>query len=206
MPFAGATRRASIGQTGCGVIVLASSPVHGLAIAFGAAFTGAGLLFILIAVGMMLVSGRFRRRGVRAQGRIVDFTATDPTFYRIPGTPFGHPRGPRMGPPIDPGALGQGGVQPASPGLADPLRGIIYRPTVVFTTPDGREVRATSTTGTNPRSGKVGDAVTVYYDPNDPQRVQVSSTRRVRTCVETGFIVLGTPFVVVGVAILLAAH
>lgn len=153
--------------------VFASSPLHGLAIAFGAAFTGAGLLFILIAVGMMLVSGRFRRRGVRAQGRIVDFAATDTTVYRIPGTPFGHPRGPRMGPPIDPGALGQGGVQPTSPAPANPLRGFIYRPAVVFTTRDGREVRATSTTGTNPRPGKVGDVVTVFYDPSDPQRVQV---------------------------------
>lgn len=186
--------------------VFASSPLHGLAIAFGAAFTGAGLLFILIAVGMMVVSGRFRRRGARAQGRIVDFVTTDPTSYRIPGTPFGHTRGPRMGPPIDPGALGAGGVQPSVPGPGGPLGGFIYRPTVEFTTADGQEVRATSTTGTNPHPGKVGDTVTVYYDPRDPHRVQVSSTRRVRGCVETGFIVLGAPFVVVGVAILLSTH
>jgi hypothetical protein len=180
--------------------------VHGLAIAFGAAFTGAGLLFILIAVGMMVVSGRFRRRGVRAQGRIVDFVTTDPTTYRIPGTPVGHTRGPRMGPPIDPGALDPGGMQPSVPGPGDSLLGFVYRPTVVFTTADGQEVKATSRTGTNPRPGKVGDSVTVYYDPGDPQRVQVSSARRVRSCIEIAFIVLGTPFVVVGVAILLTAH
>jgi hypothetical protein len=111
-----------------------------------------------------------------------------------------------MGPPIDPGALGPGGVTPSSPGPADPLGGFIYRPTVVFTTADGHEVTATSTTGTNPRPGKVGDGVTVYYDPRNPERVQVSSTRRVRSCVETAFIVLGAPFGVIGVAILISSH
>jgi hypothetical protein len=177
-----------------------------LAIAFGAAFTGAGLLFILIAVGMMLVSGRFRRRGARAQGRIVDFVTTDPTTYRIPGTPLGHTRAPRMDPPVDPGALGPGGAQPSVPGAGDPPGGFIYRPTVEFTTAGGQEVRATSTTGTNPHPGRVGGTVTVYYDPRDPERVQVSSTRRVRGCVETGFIVLGAPFVVIGLVILISSH
>jgi hypothetical protein len=107
-----------------------------------------------------------------------------------------------MGPPVDPGALGPGGVQPSLPEPG----GFIYRPTVQFTTADGQHVTATSTTGTNPRPGKAGDTVTVYYDPRNPEQVQVSSTRRVRGCVETGFIVLGTPFVVIGVAILLASR
>jgi hypothetical protein len=34
----------------------------------------------------------------------------------------------------------------------------------------------------------------------------VSSTRRVRGCVETGFIVLGAPFVVIGLVILISSH
>lgn len=186
-------------------MVLASSPVHGLAIALGAGFTGLGLLFVLIAVGMMVVSGRFRRHGVRAQGEIVGFSATDPSVPRLRGgAPFGFPRGAAMDPTIDPGPVGA--EQPAMPGIGSTLTGFVYRPTVVFTTADGTQVRATSRTGTNPRPGKVGDVVTVYYDPRNPQRVQVSSTRRVRGCIETGFILMGAPVAVIGIAILVAAH
>jgi hypothetical protein len=46
----------------------------------------------------------------------------------------------------------------------------------------------------------------VYYDPHNPQRVQVSSTRRVRGCIETGFILMGAPVAAIGIVILIAAH
>jgi Protein of unknown function (DUF3592) len=186
------------------VIVLASSPVHGLAIALGAGFTGLGLLFVLIAVGMMVVSGRFRRHGVRAQGEIVAFQASDPSAPRWRGSQFSVSGGATPDPPIDPGPLA--GEQPMMPTAGSALSGFVYRPTVVFTTADGTQVRATSRTGTNPRPGKVGDIVTVYYDPRNPQRVQVASVRRVRGCVETGFILMGAPVAAIGIAILLAAH
>jgi hypothetical protein len=185
-------------------MVLASSPVHGLAIALGAAFTGLGLLFVLIAVGMMAVSGRFRQRGVRAQGEIGGFSATDPSAPRWRGSPFSFSGGATSDPPIDPGPLT--GDTPVVPASDSALTGFVYRPTVVFTTADGTQVRATSRTGTNPRPGKVGDVVTVYYDPRNPQRVQVSSTRRVRGCIETGFILMGAPVAAIGIAILIAAH
>jgi hypothetical protein len=185
-------------------MVLASSPVHGLAIALGAGFTGLGLLFVLIAVGMMVVTGRFRRRGVRAQGEIVGFSATEASAPRWRGSSFGFSGGATVDPPIGPGPLT--GDAPLMPASGSTLAGFVYRPTVVFTTADGTQVRATSRTGTNPRPGNVGDVVTVYYDPHNPQRVQVSSTRRVRGCIETGFILMGAPVAAIGIVILIAAH
>lgn len=189
------------------MLVLASSPLHSFATIFGAAFTGLGLIFVLTAIVMMVVSGRFARHSSRAEGRIVDFVAADPTVRRVPGTPVGHTTGPRMGPPAGPAVDPLAQPSPDfSLGPADQLRGIIYRPTVTFTTADGQQVTATSRAGTNPRPGKVGDTVTVHYDPHDPQHIQVSSTRRIRGCVETGFILIGAPCAAIGIAILLAAH
>ena len=64
-------------------------------------------------------------------------------------------------------------------------------PTVEFTTADGTPVLATSHIGTNPRPGKVGQTVTVMYDPRNPQRVRVGSVKRTAGCLEVAFLVFG---------------
>jgi Protein of unknown function (DUF3592) len=84
--------------------------------------------------------------------------------------------------------------------------GVIYKPTVTFTTGDGREVTATSAIGTNPRPGNVGDVVPVRYDPSDPQRVRVGTVRARGGCVQAAFFAVGGGLPALGVAILLAAR
>ncbi len=53
--------------------------------------------------------------------------------------------------------------------------GSVYRPVVVFTTSDGRQVTLTDTHGTNPPSQKVNDTVEVYYLPDRPQQARLNS-------------------------------
>ncbi len=85
--------------------------------------------------------------------------------------------------------------------------GFVYRPTVVFTTRDGTEVRASSSIASNPKPGRVGDTVRVLYDPRNPQRVRLDSIRGRGTCLEVAFILIGGTFAVFGVAVLvLASH
>ena len=82
--------------------------------------------------------------------------------------------------------------------------GVIYRPTVTFTTSDGREVTATSPIGTNPRPGNVGDAVPVRYDPRNPQRIRVDTVRARGGCVQSVFIAIGGALLALGLAILIS--
>ncbi len=160
----------------------ASSPLHGIAVSFGAGFTGLGLLFVLVGLLIRRTSRPFKG-GERAQGRIVGYE-TGPTagMARVPGSRW------RVG-------------------AYNPLgTTIIYRPRVVFTTHEGADVTATSRTGTNPRPGKVGDTVTVYYMPNDPQHVRVEAGRAQRTCLEVAFVLIGVVLAVIGIPILVSVH
>ncbi|MBV8998619.1 MAG: DUF3592 domain-containing protein [Solirubrobacterales bacterium] len=79
-------------------------------------------------------------------------------------------------------------------------------PTVEFTTADGTPVRATSNIGTNPRPGRVGESVTVLYDPRNPQKVRVQSGKAVFTCLEAAFLLVGGSVAALGIVILVAAH
>jgi len=160
------------------VIILASSPAHHFFVVFGAALAGFGLVFVLVGLIIRTTAGGFRG-AARAQGTIVDFAA------RVPGTIRG------------PGGIGFGG----SPG-----GDMVYMPTVEFTTADGTPVRATSHIGTNPRPGKVGQTVTVMYDPRNPQRVRVGSVKRTAGCLEVAFLVFGGGVAALGIVILIAAH
>jgi hypothetical protein len=160
------------------VIILASSPAHHFFVIFGAALAGFGLLFVLVGL-IIRTSGRGFRGAARAQGTIVDFDA------RVPGTI----RGPR--------GFGFGGSAGAD---------MVYMPSVEFTTADGTPVRATSHIGTNPRPGKVGDQVTVFYDPRNPQRVRVGSVKRTATCLEMAFLLFGGAVAALGIIILIAAR
>lgn len=160
------------------MIILASSPAHHFFVVFGAALAGFGLVFVLVGLIIRTTAGGFRG-AARAQGTIVDFDA------RVPGTIRG------------PGGFGLGG----SPG-----GDMVYMPTVEFTTEDGTPVRATSHIGTNPRPGKVGQTVTVMYDPRNPQRVRVGSVKRTAGCLEVAFLVFGGGVAALGIVILIAAH
>jgi hypothetical protein len=85
---------------------------------------------------------------------------------------------------------------------SDPL----YRPTVQFATADGTQVTATSPSGANPRPGHVGDAVTVLYDPGDPERVRVETQSRSVSCLEVAFMLLGGGLAALGIVILIASR
>lgn len=158
--------------------ILASSPAHHFFVVFGAALAGFGLVFVFVGLIIRTSAGGFRG-GARAEGTIVGFDA------RVPGTMRG------------PDGFGFGG----SPG-----GGMVYMPTVEFTTADGTPVRATSHIGTNPRPGKVGQTVTVMYDPRNPQRVRVGSVKRTAGCLEMAFLVFGGGVAALGIVILIATH
>lgn len=49
----------------------------------------------------------------------------------------------------------------------------VYCPVVDFTLPSGEKITFTSDYGTRPASHKVGQSVTVRYDPDDPQKAEV---------------------------------
>jgi Protein of unknown function (DUF3592) len=69
--------------------------------------------------------------------------------------------------------------------------GLVYRPTVRFTTAAGQDVEVESRAGTNPAPGQVGAVVSVRYDPADPRRFSITSTARASGCVAWALIVLG---------------
>ena len=50
-----------------------------------------------------------------------------------------------------------------------------YYPIVAFRTQDGQEIEYQSNTGTNPPSFRVGESVTVLYDPQDPYDARIEA-------------------------------
>lgn len=162
------------------MIVTASSPAHGFFVIFGAALTAFGLLFLLVGLVIRRTSRGFRG-AARAQGTIVAFDARDPGMIRARGGRF------------------------AVSGWAGDTQ-MVYMPTVEFTTADGTPVRATSNIGTNPRPGRVGDRVTVLYDPRNPQKVRVESGKATLSCLEVAFMLVGSAVAALGIVILIAAH
>jgi hypothetical protein len=160
--------------------VASSSPAHDFLAIAGGVLTAVGLIFLM--VGLLIRGGtrRFGGRAARAQGTIVGFDTTDPGTRRLGNTRIRYNAYPGMGAQI------------------------IYRPTVSFTTPDGRAVTATSRVGSNPRAGKVGDAVTVLYDAGNPEHVRVDS--RTGTCLETAFVLFGGAVAALGIILLIASR
>lgn len=157
--------------------LLATSPAHNFLVGVGVIFTAIGLIFLLVGLGIRGFSRRFSRRAARAQGTLVGFDAHPPGMV-------GANRWVSYG-------AGSGGMQ--------------YFPTLEFTTADGTPVRATSHFGSNPRRGKVGDTVTVLYDPGNPQRVRLDTPTGRGTCLEVAFILMGTALAALGIVILLAS-
>lgn len=54
-------------------------------------------------------------------------------------------------------------------------RRLLKYPVVRFSTLDGQEIEFQSSTGTNPSRYRVGDQVTVLYQPDDPQQAEIQS-------------------------------
>lgn len=51
----------------------------------------------------------------------------------------------------------------------------VYCPTIEFTASSGEAIRFESSFGTMPASYKVGDAVTVFYNPSNPKEAEIDS-------------------------------
>lgn len=89
-------------------------------------------------------------------------------------------------------------------GMSGMGTGLVYRPTVRFTTADGEPVEVESRAGTNPPPGQVGKTVTVHYDPADPSRFSLTTTARATGCAAWALILLGGLIFVVAALILAA--
>lgn len=162
------------------VHIAAASPARHFFVIFGAGMAALGLVFLLIGL-LVRKTWRGFRGAARAEGKIVDFDA------QLPGSGM---------------RVGRARVSVSQ----QYMRGIVYMPTVEFTTADGTPVRATSHIGTNPRPGRVGDTVTVLYDPRNPKKVRVQSGKATYTCLELAFILFGGAVAALGIVILIAAH
>lgn len=157
------------------MVMLGTSSPSSALIPVGGGFAGVGLVFFLIGFGLMRSGRRWRRRAERARATIVSLDATGPVSRRTGS-------GIRLGGSISPG--------------------VALFPTVTFTTADGREVRATSHFGSSPAPGRVGETVTVLYDPRDPQRVRIDNVRGRGTCMGVLLMILGAVLAAIGVAVL----
>jgi Protein of unknown function (DUF3592) len=80
-----------------------------------------------------------------------------------------------------------------------------YRPVVRFTTADGREIQAESRFASNPAPAHVGDTVRVFYDPRDPERIQLDTAVGRGGCLAFGLVFVGALFCAIGVVVLVAA-
>ena len=69
----------------------------------------------------------------------------------------------------------------------------VYFPVVEYVLPDGRMLRSRTMNGSRPAPAKVGDEVTVMYDPADPTRVELGG-RRMRHWYGTIYSVLAFGF------------
>jgi hypothetical protein len=77
--------------------------------------------------------------------------------------------------------------------------GVIWVPVVRFTTADGRTVEAETSSGTNRKRHRPGQAIEVLYDPAKPTDVRVPGSGA--SIVHVAFIALGSAFAAIGLAI-----
>lgn len=68
---------------------------------------------------------------------------------------------------------------------------MLYHPVVRFATADGQRIEAESRTGSNPPSARVGQTVTVRYDPTTPERFTVTATSLIAGLIAWVFVVMG---------------
>lgn len=74
--------------------------------------------------------------------------------------------------------------------------GVLHYPVLEFTTRSGRQIRTTSGLGTNPAQARIGDSVTVSYDPYNPMEAEIAAKGGIRLLLMLLF-VLGGVFSVV---------
>ena len=77
---------------------------------------------------------------------------------------------------------------------------IVYYPVLEFTTQDGRRVQTEARTGRSPAPAREGDRVSVEYDPEDPASADIAGSWS-GLFLYGLFIVLGSIFTVVGIAV-----
>lgn len=80
--------------------------------------------------------------------------------------------------------------------------GPLYYPVVAFTTGEGRPIRARSAFGANPAPGRVGDTVTVLYDPRDPHSFRLDRFAAGGGCVTAALLVAGLTVLAVAAIVL----
>lgn len=64
----------------------------------------------------------------------------------------------------------------------------VYFPVVAFTTADGQQIEAECLTGVHPPPPRVGETVTVHYDPQHPSQVEVAGEEDPATAGLTSFL------------------
>lgn len=170
----------------------AANPADHVFRIFGGGFAALGLLFALIGVWIISAGRRTRRRGVETSGTIIGYAS------------------PRHAPDTAQLANVNAIASPAPPdGNPTPHMGMstVECPVVRFRTATGQPIEATARNGSNPRPGRVGAAVTVFYDERDPATfwAQSGRTRAVSIAVGLACLLGGLLALIVGLAILNAA-
>lgn len=160
------------------MLILAASPLPPVMRIVGIVLALGGMFFCAIAYGIGYGQARLRRRRVRTEGTIVAFDAR-----------WGRSTA------VAPAPSPEGIMAQTSGG------GPSYHPVVEFRTSDGETVRGTSSFGSNPRPGRVGDSAVVYYDPQDPRRVLVDTgrSRAMTGCGQTVLAAVGVILLIAGV-------
>ncbi|MQA83306.1 MAG: DUF3592 domain-containing protein [Streptosporangiales bacterium] len=72
-------------------------------------------------------------------------------------------------------------------------------PVLQFTTPEGREIRARMRFGSNPAIARVGDRVTVRYDPKNPEEAEIEGKGWLQPFLLFFLVVFGVVLIVLGV-------
>lgn len=68
---------------------------------------------------------------------------------------------------------------------------MLYYPVVRFMTATGQQVEAQARVGTNPAPGRVGQAVSIRYDPSTPERFAVGTSSVLLTIFASLFAIIG---------------
>ena len=152
----------------------------------GLVCSAVGAIFLAAALLLLAASRRAHRRGVQTTGTIVGYS-------------FGPPRA------VAGGALVQSPDSPVGGGvISTETMGRPSFPVVEFQTRSGASVRGAAHNGSSPRPGRVGDPITVYYDPARPESfwAETSHSRGMSGCVVLILGAVGAVALLAGVALL----
>lgn len=74
--------------------------------------------------------------------------------------------------------------------------GYLYYPVIEFMTRSGRRIRTASRVGSKPAQAKVGEQVTIAYDPQNPEAAEIAGQGGVRIAVLVLVVLAGIFFIV----------